>query len=119
MRTLDSLRTHLEQSSQAATELVSRYAALAHSCQEMIDATDFRFLFDEERKVFIIGYNVTDGRRDNSYYDLLASEARLASFIAIAKGEVPQEHWFLLGRRFVQVDGSRALVSGPRRCSST
>lgn len=111
MRTLDSLRTHLEQSSQAATGLVSRYAALAHSCQEMIDATEFRFLFDEERKVFIIGYSVTDGRRDNSYYDLLASEARLASFIAIAKGEVPQEHWFLLGRRFVQVDGSRALVS--------
>jgi cyclic beta-1,2-glucan synthetase len=111
IRGLDVLRSHLEQSSQAATGLVSRYAALARRSQEMIDAMDFRFLFDEERKVFIIGYNVTDGRRDNSYYDLLASEARLTSFIAIAKGEVPQEHWFHLGRRFVQVDGSRALVS--------
>ena len=51
-----------------------------------MEAMDFRILFDEERKVFVIGYNVTDGRRDNSFYDLLASEARLASFIAIAKG---------------------------------
>ena len=63
----------------------------------MIGAMDFRFLYDDQRKVFVIGYNVTDGRRDNSFYDLLASEARLASFIAIAKGDVPQEHWFHLG----------------------
>lgn len=111
MRGLDVLRGHLEQSSNSATELVSRYATLARQSQEMIDAMNFRFLFDEERKVLIIGYNVTDGRRDNSYYDLLASEARVASFIAIAKGDVPQEHWFHLGRSFTQVDGGRALIS--------
>jgi cyclic beta-1,2-glucan glucanotransferase len=111
IRGLDVLRSHLERSSNGATELASRYAALARQSQELIDAMDFRFLFDEERKVFVIGYNVTDGRRDNSYYDLLASEARVASFIAIAKGDVPQEHWFHLGRAFTQVDGSRALIS--------
>ena len=111
IRGLDVLRSHLEQSKNAAMELVSRYATLARQSQEMIDAMDFRFLFDEERKVFVIGYNVTDGRRDNSYYDLLASEARVASFIAVAKGDVPQEHWFHLGRAFTQVDGSRALIS--------
>src|SRR2546423_15065908 len=72
---------------------------------------DFKFLLDPERKVFTIGYNVTALRADNSYYDLLASEARVASFIAIAKGDVPQEHWFHLGRAFTQVDGSRALIS--------
>jgi cyclic beta-1,2-glucan synthetase len=111
IRALDVLKSHLEQSSQTASELVSRYAALARRSQDLIDAMNFRFLYDEERKVFVIGYNVTDGRRDNSFYDLLASEARLASFIAIAKGDVPQEHWFHLGRAFTQVDGSRALVS--------
>lgn len=111
IRGLDVLKSQLEQSRDSATELLSRYATLARQSQEMIDGMDFRFLFDEERKVFVIGYNVTDGRRDNSYYDLLASEARLASFIAIAKGDVSQEHWFHLGRRFTQVDGSKALIS--------
>ncbi|MEK6322450.1 MAG: glucoamylase family protein [Acidobacteriota bacterium] len=111
LRGLGVLTSHLEQSSQTATKLASRYADVARRSQEMTDAMEFRFLFDEERKVFIIGYNVTDGRRDNSFYDLLASEARVASFIAIAKGDVPQEHWFHLGRGFTQVDSSRALVS--------
>lgn len=111
LRGLGVLTSHLEQSSQTATRLASRYADVARRSQEMVDAMEFDFLFDEERKVFIIGYNVTDGRRDNSFYDLLASEARLGSFIAIAKGDVPQEHWFHLGRAFTQVDGSRALVS--------
>jgi cyclic beta-1,2-glucan synthetase len=111
LKRLAALTSHLEQSSQTATELASRCAELARRSQETIDAMDFRFLFDEERKVFVIGYNVLDGRRDNSFYDLLASEARLASFIAIAKGDVPQEHWFHLGRGFTQVDRSRALVS--------
>jgi cyclic beta-1,2-glucan glucanotransferase len=111
LKGLDILTSHLEQSSQTATSLVSRYVECARRCEEMIAAMDFRFLYDDERKVFVIGYNVTDGRRDNSYYDLLASEARLASFIAIAKGDVPQEHWFHLGRGLTQVDGSRALIS--------
>jgi cyclic beta-1,2-glucan synthetase len=111
LKGLDNLMSHLEQSSQTATNLASRYAECARRCEEMIGAMDFRFLYDDERKVFVIGYNVTDGRRDNSFYDLLASEARLASFIAIAKGDVPQEHWFHLGRALTQVDGSRALIS--------
>ena len=52
--------------------------------QEFISATEQDFLFDRERHLFAIGYNVTEGRRDPTYYDALASEARLASFIAIA-----------------------------------
>src|SRR4029079_2994388 len=58
-----------------------------------------------------IGYNVTEGRADNSFYDLLASEARLASFVAIAKGDVPQEHWFRMGRQITSVGGGRGLSS--------
>jgi hypothetical protein len=72
---------------------------------------DFSFLFDVERKLFPIGYNVTASRVDDSYYDLLASEARLASFVGIAKGDVPQQHWFRMGRALTKVDGGRALIS--------
>ncbi|HEY1959531.1 MAG TPA: glucoamylase family protein [Polyangiaceae bacterium] len=64
----------------------------------LAEAMSFRFLLDEERKLFSIGYNVTTARLDAGFYDLLASEARLASLVAIAKGEAPQEHWFRLGR---------------------
>ncbi len=72
---------------------------LSDRCIDLIAEMDFRFLYDERRRLFAIGYNVSEGRRDNSYYDLFASEARLASFIAIALGEVPQEHWFYIGRK--------------------
>ena len=68
--------------------------------QVLARETDMRFLFDEERELFAIGFNVEDLRRDNSYYDLLASECRLASFVCIARGEVPLEHWVALGRRY-------------------
>ncbi len=111
LRGLGLFVSQIEQASETATTLASRYAEIARRSDDIMGAMDFRILFDEERKVFIIGYNVTDGRRDNSFYDLLASEARLASFIAIAKGDVPQEHWFHLGRGLTQVDSSRALIS--------
>jgi cyclic beta-1,2-glucan synthetase len=72
---------------------------------------DFRFLYDPARKLFSIGYQVDHARLDPSYYDLLASEARLASFIAIAKHDVPPEHWFRLGRTLISVHGRTVLVS--------
>ncbi|HEX6185049.1 MAG TPA: glucoamylase family protein [Pyrinomonadaceae bacterium] len=106
-----SLTTAIEDAAAAVTTLLSRLSRLARRCGELFEGMDFAFLFDEERKVFRIGYNVTAGQPDNSYYDLLASESRLASFIAIAKGDAPQEHWFHLGRKLTPVDGSRALIS--------
>ena len=66
-----------------------------------------------------IGYNVTEHRRDASFYDLLASEARLASFVAIAHGQLPQEHWFALGRRLHERMARRCCCRGAARCSST
>lgn len=93
------------------SELKERLHNLAETSEHMYMSMDFRFLFDEERKIFTIGYNATDGRKDNSYYDLLASESRLASFFAIAKGDVADEHWFRLGRQLTNVVGSRALIS--------
>ena len=76
---------------------------------------NWAFLYDRTRGAFSIGFRLADsegpGRLDTSYYDLLASEARLASFIAIARGDVPQEHWFRLSRALVSVEGSTTLVS--------
>ena len=77
----------------------------------MFTEMDFRFLYDPARKLFSIGYQVDSGKLDPSYYDLLASEARLASFIAIAKHDVPPEHWFRLGRTLIAVGGKTVLVS--------
>src|ERR1041384_2529957 len=72
---------------------------------------NFRFLFDEKRELFAIGYNVSSARLDASHYDLLASEARLASLFCIAKGDVAQQHWFRLGRPRARNPKGRALLS--------
>ena len=72
---------------------------------------DFNFLYDPSRHLFAIGYNVDDQRMDAGYYDLLASEARLGCFIAIAQAQVPQESWFALGRQLTEVNGMPALLS--------
>ncbi|WP_440998798.1 GH36-type glycosyl hydrolase domain-containing protein [Fodinibius sp. SL11] len=72
---------------------------------------DFSLVYDSERELFSIGYNVDRAHQDNSYYDLLASEARLASFIAIAKGEAPPEHWFRLSRRLTSIERNEILLS--------
>ncbi|MBA3949801.1 MAG: DUF3131 domain-containing protein, partial [Acidobacteria bacterium] len=89
--------------------------SLAARATSLADAMNFRFLFDPKRRLFAIGYRVADaenpGRLDASYYDLLASEARLASFIAIAKGDVPEMHWFHLGRPVTAVRGAPVLLS--------
>ena len=108
---IDELTTAVEQAAEAAKSLTARLGKVAQQSASIVDEMDFKFLLDPERKVFTIGYNVSEGRPDNSFYDLLASEARLASFIAIAKGDVPQEHWFRMGRQLTAVDHSRALIS--------
>jgi cyclic beta-1,2-glucan synthetase len=94
-----------------AAELGHRLSALAVVAEGMVQAMDFQFLFDSSRKLFSIGYRVADGTLDPSGYDLLASESRLASFVAIAKGDVPPPHWFLLGRSLTPVGSGAALVS--------
>jgi len=80
-------------------------------CERHLQETDFRYLYNTERKLFAIGFHASDGRFDQSYYDLLASEARLTSLLAIAKGEISQEHWFALGRPLARTVGGHALLS--------
>jgi len=84
---------------------------LATLCDTLVLEMDFGFLYDDRRDLFSIGYNVDRAEHDKSTYDLLASEARLASFIAIAKGDVPPKHWFHLQRRLTVVKNRKALVS--------
>ncbi len=91
--------------------LLISYNDLARQADATVIAMDFKFLFDEQRRVFHIGYNASTERLDTSYYDLLASEARTASLIAIAKGDVPQSHWLHLGRPITKVAGNLTLLS--------
>ena len=72
---------------------------------------EFGFMFDPDRQLLSIGYRCNDGSLDPNFYDLLASEARLASFFAIAKGDVPAKHWFRLGRTLTPIEGSSGLIS--------
>ncbi|MDZ4213934.1 MAG: glucoamylase family protein [Rhodocyclaceae bacterium] len=94
-----------------ALTLLAELRLGADIAREMWEHTDFAMLFDESRLLFSIGFNTAEGRLDDSYYDMLASECRLASFLAIAKGETPQEHWFRLGRAITRTEGGTALVS--------
>ena len=109
--TTSRLNRALEQAAVSAGDMLSRLSRLAARCSRLVDEMDFKFLFDVERKLFTIGYNVTASRADDSYYDLLATEARLASFVSIAKGDVAQEHWFRMGRPLAKVNSGRALIS--------
>jgi cyclic beta-1,2-glucan synthetase len=108
---LDALIDSFKRSAQAAAVFASRLAALGALAREMFDAMGFDFLFDQERELLSIGYLVAEGRLDPNHYDLLASEARLASFVAIAKGDLPTRHWFRLGRTLAPVGYEAALVS--------
>jgi cyclic beta-1,2-glucan synthetase len=95
----------------SVTPLLIGFQDLADEASTMVSNMDFRFLFNDHRQVFHIGYNVGTEQLDPSFYDLLASEARIASLVAIAKGDVPQSHWQHLGRPVTQVKGKQTLLS--------
>ena len=77
----------------------------------MMNDMNFKFLYNNERGLFAIGYNLEENSLGNSYYDLLASESRATSFITIARGEVPSSHWFNLSRAMTNAFGGKSLVS--------
>ncbi len=86
---------------------LERLAHVAGQCAQM----DYGFLYDPARHLLAIGYNGDEHRRDQGYYDLLASESRLCSFVAIAQSQLPQETWFALGRLLTEVNGDPTLLS--------
>jgi cyclic beta-1,2-glucan synthetase len=106
-----SIASHVRDLGTQDASLVARLDAIEATARRTSAETEFGFLLDRERNLLSIGYRVADGQLDPSCYDLLASEARLASFIAIAKGDVPSRHWFRLGRTVTLVEGGAALVS--------
>lgn len=101
---------HLQLASHRAHQRIAALQDLARQAGELAQM-DYGFLFDDTRHLLAIGYDVREYRRDTSYYDLLASEARLASFVAIAQGQMPQEGWFALGRLLTIAAGAPTLLS--------
>lgn len=107
----DELKSACQNAVQALQEFMDEVQRIVPRLRRIALETNFRPLYNPERQLFSIGYRVADRMLDSSYYDLLASEARQASFIAVAKGDVPQAHWFHLGRSLTEVKGQRSLVS--------
>ncbi len=95
----------------AAMDMMDLIRSICMEIDYIVDHADFKPLYDEKHRLFHIGYNVSTQSSESGHYDLLASEARAASFLAIAKGDVPQKHWFSLGRPLTLVKGVPALVS--------
>lgn len=101
----------LEVDSDVAANWVRQLSELAAWSERLASEMDFRFLYNPQRHLFAVGFNASNGRLDSSHYDLLASEACLASFLTIARGEIPRKHWFHLGRLSTQVAGHSGLIS--------
>jgi cyclic beta-1,2-glucan synthetase len=111
LASIESHRRDIAQTADAFRALRERLAALETTARGMAGAMEFGFLLDQDRRLLSIGYRVAEGSLDPSCYDLLASEARLASFVAIAKGDVPSRHWFRLGRAATPIERGAALIS--------
>jgi len=107
---LAQFRPLLALGSGRARDRLALIADLARQSGELA-AVDYGLLYDKARHLISVGYNVDQHRRDTGHYDLLASEARLASFVAIATGEIPQENWFTLGRLLTSEGGDPILLS--------
>ena len=105
------LRLGLRDSRMAARTMLIACEALDTQAEAWLGQMDFGFLFDPQRHVFHIGYNVDAERLDGSYYDLLASEARIASLVAILKGDIPRDHWLHLSRPITRLNRAHGLLS--------
>ena len=107
---LSALVARAERAAEYAREQLAAIDALIELCGDFT-VMDFRFLYNGPRKLLAIGYNVGERRRDASCYDLLASECRLASFLAVSDGQLPADHWTALGRSVALHGGVPALMS--------
>lgn len=108
---LEALRPEIASALEAMHSLDQSRKELIHCVTTLIENTDFGFLYDANRDLLRVGYNASIGEADSSYYDLLASEARITSFVAIAKGDIPAKHWMHLGRPLTRIRGLRILLS--------
>ena len=109
-RWLGLLHASLADAAHHAAARRDELSRLAAASREFADV-DFLFLYDPSRRLFSIGFNATEHRLDAGYYDLLASEARLASYVLVARRQLDQDHWFALGRLLTTADGAPTLLS--------
>jgi len=107
---IDELTALVSESSKRALKVIEETQLLARQCGDL-SGIEYDFLFDKACNLLAIGYNADSWRRDTSYYDLLAAEARLSSFVGIAQGKLPQESWFAMGRLLTETPGNPVLVS--------
>ena len=107
----ETLAYDLQSARKNCESLLENFSVLASRAEAFVQSMPFGFLYDAQRHVFHIGYNVESGRLDSNYYDLMASEARIASLVAIARGDVPQRHWLHLARPLTEFQGARCLLS--------
>jgi cyclic beta-1,2-glucan synthetase len=108
---LSRINDEFARSKWLAGEMQARLDALIENARHLSDGMNMRFLYDSDRRLFCIGYNVREARLDNSHYDLLASEARLAGFVAIARGDVRSSHWLAMHRPYRSLGRRHLLVS--------
>ncbi len=107
----ETLRNQLISARRMAETVIDSYVMLGQKAADYVAEMDFSFLYEPQRQVFHIGYNLESGRLDNNFYDLLASEARIASLVAIAKRDVPIKHWLHLARPLTRLEEGLALLS--------
>ena len=107
---LEDCKKMIVEASRRAKERMLTFENLAQQCVELSNM-DYDFLFDKIQRLLSIGYNVEEHRRDTSFYDLLASESRLTTFVGIAQGKLPQESWFALGRQLTNPGTAPVLLS--------
>jgi len=108
---LERLSERLSEAEGEARGLIGRLERICSDAFRYFEDMDFAFLLEKNRKMLRIGMDVTSGIPDEACYDLLASEARTAVFLAIAKGQIPRESWFRLGRKITAYRHHRTLVS--------
>ncbi|MBN2382831.1 glycosyl transferase [bacterium] len=108
---IERLLATFNKSKWLAGEMLAKIEQLRKSLRELSASIDMGFLYNSEHRLFSIGFNVSEGRLDRAFYDLLASEARLGSFVAIARGDIPVEHWFAMNRPYGVIGRRRALLS--------
>jgi cyclic beta-1,2-glucan synthetase len=108
---LQLLRSAITRTTNVSKSITTRLERLAMRADLLAKSLDFNFFFDAKKKLLFTGYNVEEGRFTPSHYDLLASEARASTFVAIAKGNIPQDAWLAMDRPMTSYEGEHLLLS--------
>ena len=108
---LDKFIATIKDADKIAGDRITALKDMAMQCNEIVNNMEYEFVYSKTKNLLAIGYNVDEHRPDASFYDLLASEARLSTFVGIAQGKIPQESWFALGRLLTNAGGRPILLS--------